>query len=207
MSIPSETKILLGIGGATVALIIGAVVLFSRPTTPVTKEQLIPKSAYTKGDVNAKTTLVEFSDFQCPACKAYQSVISEILKTNGAQIYFVYRNFPLPQHTFGESAAEAAEAAGKQGRFWEMHDLLFARQEDMSDTLWVELAKELKLDEGLFATDMKSQTVKDKIANDKADGASLGINSTPTFFLNGIKIPPMSLEEFKQKVIDTAGNP
>ena len=205
MTIPSETKILLGIGALTISLIIGAVVLFSRPATPVTKEQLIPKSAYTKGDINAKTMLVEFSDFQCPACKAYQSVVDDILKTNGAQIYFVYRNFPLPQHTFGGAAAEAAEAAGKQGKYWEMHDLLFARQEDMSDTLWMELAKELKLDEVQFTTDMKSQAVKDKIANDKADGVALGINSTPTFFLNGIKMPPMSLEEFKQKVIDTAG--
>lgn len=204
MSIPSETKMLLGIGGATVALIIGAVILFSRPATPVTTDQLIPKGANTKGDVKAKTTLVEFSDFQCPACKAYQPVIDDILKTNGAQIFFVYRNFPLPQHTFGEAAAEAAEAAGKQGKYWEMHDLLFTRQEEMADTLWIELAKELKLDEGQFTTDMKSQAVKDKIANDKADGAALGINSTPTFFLNGIKMPPMNLDEFKQKVIDTA---
>lgn len=207
MTIPSETRNLLGIGALTMGLLIGAVFLFSRPATPVSKDLLLPTAAYTKGNKEAKTTLVEFSDFQCPACKAYQPTVAQIVKENETSLAFTYRHFPLPQHTFGQAAAEVAEAAGKQGKFWEMHDLLFARQDDMSDTLWTDLAKELKLNEDQFAADRNSEELKAKIASDKADGTTLGVNSTPTFFLNGIKMPPMNPDEMKLKVTEAIGKP
>ncbi len=200
MTIPSETKVFLSIGAATIGLIIVVAIFFSRPAGPVTNNRLLPPGAHTRGNATAAATLVEFSDFQCPACKAYQPVVDELLQKYKENIYFSYRHFPLPQHTFGQSAARAAEAAGKQGKFWDMYALLFAKQEDFSDTLWLQLAKELNLNEEQFQKDYASQAVVDKVNLDKADGLSLGVNSTPTFFLNGVKLPPMNFDEFKQKV-------
>lgn len=204
MTIPTETKVFLGIGAATMGVIVVVALLFSRPAGPVSNNRLLPPGAYTQGNATAAAILVEFSDFQCPACKAYQPVVDELLQKYKDNLYFSYRHFPLPQHTFGEAAARAAEAAGKQGKFWDMLALLFAKQEDFSDTLWVQLAKELQLNEAQFQKDFASQTIIDKINLDKADGLSSGVNSTPTFFLNGVKLLPMNVGEFKQKVTDAA---
>lgn len=207
MTIPSETKVFLSIGAATLGVILVVALLFSRPPAPVAQNRLLPPEAHTQGTATAATALVEFSDFQCPACKAYQPVVDELLNTYGEKIYFSYRHFPLPQHAFGEQAARAAEAAAKQGKFWEMHALLFAKQDDFSETLWSKLAKELKLDEGQFQKDFTSIEILDIINLDKADGLSLGVNSTPTFFLNGVKLPPMNVDELKLKVTDAINKP
>lgn len=202
MNLTSESKFFLAIIVVTLVVVVAAIGFFSQPAKTLSTERLISQGTYTKGPATASARLVEFSDFQCPACKAYEPVVDELLKTNQDNIYFAYRHFPLPQHTFGEPAARAAEAAGKQGKFWEMYALLFARQDDFSDTIWATLAGELKLDLAQFQKDMASKDVTDKVNRDRADGVSLGINATPTFFLNGVKLAPMSLEEFKQKVYE-----
>ncbi|OGG09058.1 hypothetical protein A2154_03360, partial [Candidatus Gottesmanbacteria bacterium RBG_16_43_7] len=136
----------------------------------------------------ASATLVEFSDFQCPACAAFQPTVKEILSKYGSKIRFIYRHFPLQQHQFSYPSALAAEAAGLQGKFWEMHDLLFENQNSLSENTGGDLASKLKLDMDQFTSDLKSKEVKDRVDRDRADGIRLGIDATPTFYLNAVKL-------------------
>lgn len=179
-------------------------------------------SPYSSGDPNAnlrpewtrgtgsKVELVEYSDFQCPACRSYEGMLRQLITERGSMLKFTYRHFPLFQiHNNADITARAAEAAGKQGKFWEMHDLLFDRQTDWaeklnSESLMKEYAKELGLNEAQFASDLDSDFVKEVVAADYARGMQLGINATPTFFVNGVKIQnPRSYQEFLA-IIDTA---
>lgn len=159
---------------------------------------------WTKGARDAKVTLVEYSDFECGACAAYYPIVQALLEEFGAKVQFVYRHFPLRQiHASAEYAARASEAAGKQGKFWEMHDLLFEKQSEWSavysgTTIFEEYASVLGLDVARFANDMTSKEVGDKVERDYASGLKSGVNSTPTFFLNGKKIAtPRSYAEFE----------
>ena len=203
MKLTGESKFLLGIVVATVALIGGAIFLFSRPTTPpqaLPREELIPAGTYTKGNASATAYLVEFSDFQCPACKAFQPVVDELVSKNKDTLLFAYRHFPLDQHTFAIPAAVAAEAAGAQGKFWEMYALLFANQEKFSASIWPELAKQLSLDPDAFTTAQSDPNVADKISADRSYGISIGVTSTPTFYLNGVKLTLTSYDDLRRAV-------
>jgi len=156
-----------------------------------------------QGDPESAVVLVEYSDFQCPACSYYHPLVKEIVAEFGDRIAFVYRHFPLQQHKNAERAARAAEAAGRQGKFWEMHELIFANQEDWSDSnqaedIFLVYADDLGLDGEKFRVDMDSPAVKDKVSNDYASGIQSGVTYTPTFYLNGEKISnPRSAEEFR----------
>lgn len=202
MKLTGESKFLLGIVALTVALIGGAIFLFSRPTTPphLRRQELIPTGTYTKGDTSASAYLVEFSDFQCPACKAFQPVVDELVSKNKDTLLFVYRHFPLDQHTFAIPAAVAAEAAGAQGKFWEMYALLFANQEKFSASIWPELAKQAGLDAAKFTAAQSDPTIADKIAADRSYGISIGVSSTPTFYLNGVKLTLTSYDDLRRAV-------
>src|SRR3989338_2763343 len=198
-----ETKVFIGIGVITVAILIGAVFLFSKP-------QSVPQAADTRvvlcaqqqsvGPENSQVTLIEFSDFQCPACKAAWPTVEALTKAYPNQLRFVYRHFPLPQHKFAKDAAYAAEAAGKQGKFWEMSNLLFENQESISPELFPKLADELRLDLEQFKKDMESQEIKDKVEADLNDARTLGVNSTPTFYLNGTKVNLANFDDLKTQV-------
>lgn len=156
-----------------------------------------------KGPNNAKVTLVEYSDFECPACAQYEPLVREVINAYPNDLRFVYRHFPLIQiHPSALPAAKAAEAAGKQGKFWEMHDLLFDRQSAWvkvasSEEMFTTYAEELGLNKEQFATDMKSDEVQNKIGEDLNSGNASGVSGTPTFYLNGNKVSPGSLDEFK----------
>jgi len=145
-------------------------------------------------DFETATIIVEeFSDFQCPACGAAQPTVDKILQTYGDKIAFAYRHFPLPQHTSAVDAALAVEAAGAQGKFWEMNNLLYERQNDWSGAInaksyFIRYASELDLDVERFESDMADQRHLDNVTQDKKDGEALGVNSTPTFFLNGQRL-------------------
>lgn len=147
-----------------------------------------------QGPATAPAILVAYSDFQCPACLAYEPVLKGVKNEFGDQLTIVYRHFPLKSiHPFAESAARASEAANLQGKFWEMHDLLFDRQRSWSsasniDTTLADYANELKLDVEKFKTDYRSAAVKSRVDRDVSGGIAIGINSTPTFYLNGNKI-------------------
>lgn len=203
MNITSETKIFLGIILATVVIIIGALFFFSKPTPSITREEMIPPGITATGSADAKVYLVEFSDFQCPACGAFKPYVDEIRMSHKDKLLFAYRHFPLSQHQFALPAAYAAEAAGEQGKFWEMYDFLFSNQEKLSDEKIAEGAKLLGLDLKKYGEDTKSEKIKNKIEKDLSDGQKFGVNATPTFFLNGQKLELASFGDLK-KAVDEA---
>jgi len=193
-----EAKVLLGIGIATIVLLIGGVFYLSGTNPAVTSEGTIDKKVLiagknTKGKKSAKVTVVEFSDFQCPACGAFHPDMKKILSDYNGKIYFIYRHFPLPIHKNAMKAGEAAEAAGAQGKFWQMHDRLFETQTAWSEiadptSLFVGYAKSLGIDEEKFKKALDEGTYLSLIQKDLQDGNKAGVNATPTIFVNGKKV-------------------
>jgi len=200
MKLTGETKFFIGIMGTTVLIIIGALMLLSRPAKPLAREQLIPDMTPVRGNKDAKVWLVEFSDFQCPACKAFAGVVDALATAHPDTLYVAYRHFPLLQHPISKKAAIAAEAAGVQGKFWEMNKLLFTNQNSLSESKIIDLAKQLNLDMTAFASSSADKKTEDKINADIAYGNTIGINATPTFFLNGVKLEVRTPNDLKQKV-------
>lgn len=165
---------------------------------------------WVKGGLLARLTLIEYSDFQCPACKAYYPIMKQIEKDYADRVRIVYRHYPLRSiHENADAAARAAEAAGKQKKFWEMHDLLFERQEEWSKNKdpkgsFLIYAASLELDRAQFQKDLESKEVTEKVNGDAAQAQAAKLQGTPSFFLNGKKIDnPRGYGEFK-KVIDDA---
>lgn len=163
----------------------------------------ISASDHVKGNRDARVVLIEYSDFQCPACGAYYPVTKQLVEEFGADMAFVYRHFPLRQvHEHADLAARAAEAAGKQDTFWDMHDVIFERQEEWSnernaEELFLRYADELGLNVEQLRNDMDSKEVRGKVTADARSGARAGVNATPTFFLNGEKLQhPRTVEAF-----------
>lgn len=203
MKLTGESKVLLGILAATVAIIGGAAFFFSKPAPPpkpVGREELVPADSFSIGNASASAYLVEFSDFQCPGCRAFAPVVDELVKTYPDKLLFVYRHYPLSQHAFAKPAAMAAEAAGQQGKFWEMSKLLFENQERLSTNPWGILADELKLDRTKFDANLSSQTLKTKIDRDEEAAIRLGLPGTPSFFLNGVRLTVTSPADLKKAV-------
>ena len=160
-----------------------------------------------RGSLDAKIMLLEYSDFQCPACKAYEPLVKKVLEEYSDEVFLVYRHFPLRQtHENAQLSAQAAEAAGKQQKFWEMHDLLFIKQEEWAEEkdFSVKLksyAEVLELNVDQFEKDLESDEGKRKIDEDYASGLKFNVNATPTFFLNGKKLENMrSFNDFKREI-------
>lgn len=147
----------------------------------------------TLGNVNSSVVLVEYGDYQCPGCASANPRVKSVVEKYGDQIVFVYRHLPLTSiHPHARAAAAAAEAAGKQGKYWEMHDLLFTNQNSwsgVSSTERVDIfrsyAQQLELELGQFDVDLASDTINSKISFDNALAREVGAASTPSFFLNG----------------------
>ena len=146
---------------------------------------------WTKGPADASKMLLVFSDFQCPACSASEPWVNQAMTEFKDTVQFVFRDFPLRSiHPNAQIAAQAAEAAGLQNKFWEMHDLLFEKQAEWSDsadpkTFFVRYAETLSLDKTQFESDLTSDPVIQRIEDDYQSGLKAGIPGTPTFFLNG----------------------
>lgn len=161
------------------------------------------------GAGNKGVVLVEYGDFQCPACKSYYPLVKQVKEAYGDDITFQFRHFPLSQiHPHAVAAARAAEAAGKQGKFFEMHDLMYENQDSWTQLpdvspIFQGFAQQLGLNIDQYKTDLASSEVAATINADTKAGQAAGANSTPTFVLNGKKLDknPSSLEEFK-KLID-----
>src|SRR6267154_3627743 len=142
-----------------------------------------------QGNVNAAITLVEYGDFECPYCRRAHPLVKRLLKEKSKELHFVFRNFPLREiHPHAYASSIAAEAAGKQGKFWEMHDLIFENQYKLNSNFLLSLAERLDLDLAQFAKDSKNDEVKNKIETDFEGGIRSGVNGTPTFFLNGYRV-------------------
>jgi len=201
--------------GTAVVLILAIIGMYWLVTSPSPSQQIaikvapVSKRDITNGNASAKITLIEYSDFQCPACAAYHPIVNQLLKTYGKNLYFIYRMFPLTNvHPNSHIAAQAAYAALKQGKFFDMADVLFNKQQEWADlqdttTAFADYATMLKLDVSKFKTDTNSNEAKKYVNDSENQAQSEGINATPTFILNGNKINnPQSLDEFK-KLIDT----
>jgi len=142
----------------------------------------------TQGNEQAAIKLVEYGDYQCPHCGTAYPIIKEIQSTFGDQILFVFRNFPLQEsHRYANIAAQAAEAAGKQGKFWEMHDAIFENQQQLNEEFIEHLAEKLGLDMEEFEEDLDSEEISTKVEDDFESGVRSGVNGTPSFFINGEK--------------------
>jgi len=191
-----ETSKMLWIGLIVLILVGGGIWAYSAAQAPTANQTADPKLLTNSGSHSSETgtrvypvTIVEFGDYECPACAYAEPIIEKIL-TDDPQVKLIFRNFPLQQHPYALLAAEAAEAAGAQGKFWEMHNTIYANQD-----LWVkmqnpmdaftEIAKRLNLDMDKFTSDVNNNKYADLISKDRQDGVALGVNSTPTFYING----------------------
>jgi protein-disulfide isomerase len=158
-----------------------------------------------QGKENNSITLVEYGDFQCPYCGEAYPIVKEIQKIKGDILRFVFRNFPLSEiHSYALHAAYAAEAAGKQHKFWEMHDILFENQENLKDSDLRLYSENLSLDMDQFIKDMNSDEVAKKVETDIMGGIKSGVNGTPTFFINGIRFDGPSELDSLLEAIDLA---
>jgi len=151
-----------------------------------TLTQPVSAQDHAEGPADAPLTLVEYGDYQCPYCGAAYPVVKRLQKTLGKKLRFVFRNFPLTQaHPYALTAAQAAEAAALQGKFWEMHDLLFEEQALLKPEIIHSWGKRIGLDLKQFEDDIKESVVEKRIKEDRQSGIRSGVNGTPTFFING----------------------
>lgn len=155
------------------------------------------------GNANAKVTIIEFSDFECPYCKKGADTLEEVKKKyNQNDIRVVFKNYPLPFHKNAEPAARAALAANVQGKFWEMYKELFNNQKSLSEEFFIDTAKKIGLDVAKFRADYSSEKIISQVKKDEEEGKKFGVSGTPAFFVNGQLLEgAQPIEEFV-KVID-----
>lgn len=194
-------------------IIWGLVVAMNKPTNndgqSLGRPAPVGAEDHVFGPADAPVTIIEYSDFQCPACQMYHFVIEKLLASSTYPIRFVYRNFPLSQHKNAVPAVLATEAADLQGKYWEMHKEVFDNHTDWTELadpapIFLGYATKIGLNLEKYKTDIASSTLKDNVAKEAKDGVALGVNSTPTFFVNDKVITnPPSYAEFKT-IIDEA---
>ena len=152
-------------------------------TVPVAEDR-----DHIQGPADAAVTLVEYGDFECPYCGGAYPIIKEVQARMGDRLRFVFRNFPIStSHPHAEQAAEAAEAAAGQGRFWQMHDLLFENQRRLRDQDLRAYAEQAGLDLRQFDTELAEHVHAARVREDFMSGVRSGVNGTPTFFINGVR--------------------
>jgi protein-disulfide isomerase len=143
---------------------------------------------HVQGPDDAPVILLEYGDYECPHCAEAYLIVKAIQRQMGDQLRFAFRNFPLTQiHPHAQHAAEAAEAAGAQGRFWEMHDILFEHQDALDDPHLLVYAAALKLNAQKFGQALLEHTYAERVREDFSAGVHSGVNGTPTFFINGVR--------------------
>ena len=148
----------------------------------------VTEADHSQGDPRAPVTLVEYGDYECPACGQAYPIVKAVQKHFGKGLRFVFRNFPLTQiHPEAESAAETAEFAGAHGRFWEMHDGLYENQDSLGLPLYLALAQALRLPEKALSEALANRTFRPKVRSDFMGGLKSGVNGTPTFYINGAR--------------------
>lgn len=195
--------------GVIVVLFFGLLIFNKKDSSSPTSA--VAATNHTRG--TGKVVLVEYGDFECPGCGAFYPVIQQVKEKYGDKITFQFRNFPLTQiHQNAMAAHRAAEAASKQGKFWEMHDLLYENQKswvtqagvtsEQATRIFESYAQQLGLNMDQFKADFPSSGVNDVIQADIKAGQDLNVNSTPTFFLNGQKLSDAenSLEYFSKQI-------
>jgi len=210
-----EAKILTGIGIATLLIVVGAAFFVGGKTSPektknVSSDKvklLVRDTSHTEGTKGAKVTIVEFGDFQCPACGSAYPTVAKIIEDYKGKVTFVFRQYPLPVHQNAKVAALAAEAAGGQDKFFEMYGQLYENQKAWSeskkpvDEYFVKYAKEIGLDVNQFKKDVEQKKYEKNIQQDMNDAGAIGVSATPTFYINGEEIVGgLPYDEFKKKI-------
>jgi protein-disulfide isomerase len=148
----------------------------------------VNKTDHLQGNLDAPIELVEYGDYQCPHCGRAYPIIKSIQRKLGNKLKFVFRNFPLAEiHPDATKAAVAAEIAASQGKFWEMHDIIFEHQEALDDESLIKYAAEIELDLQKLNSDLQKPEFVEKVENDFESGIRSGVNGTPSFFINGVK--------------------
>lgn len=193
----------------------GLVVAMNKPVTP-SKTLSTPADVTSIDNIigpeNAKVTLIEYSDFQCPACAMYFPVVEKLFAESSTSMRLVYRHFPLPQHANAMIASQASEAAALQGKFWPMYRLIFDNQTEWENStkareIFTQYAERIGLNMTSFKKDIDSDIVKNKIQASRDEGIKIGINGTPTFFVNGKAISnPQGYEQFKTIIEEAIKN-
>ncbi len=197
---------------AIFALIIwGLIVAMNKPVSTgisLGEPSPVTEADHVRGPADAAVTIIEYSDFQCPACALYYPIVEKVLNESTTTVRFVYRHFPLYPlpHKNAFLASQASEAAGIQGKFWEMYQLLFENQKSWEnlpnpESAFEGYAERIGLNSEAFKKDMVSDAVKNRVQTDRDEAISLGVNSTPTFFINGrAVINPQGYEAFIQLI-------
>lgn len=193
----------------TFALVIAVSVIFSKKASqPLDQSRLTGEARNATGSAQPKATIVEFSDFQCPTCKVAAPLVKQLVTKYQDQIKFVYRNFPLPQHQYGQLAALAAETAGSVGKYWEFHDILFEKQEEWSVLKENEVvdrfaayAESVKIPADLMRQSLKEKTFEKIVLQDAADGNALGVSSTPSFYIDGKRVQLNDLQQTVENLL------
>jgi protein-disulfide isomerase len=141
-----------------------------------------------QGSAGASVTLVEYGDYECPYCGAAYPIVKEVQRRMGAKLRFVFRNFPLGNmHPHAPLAAEAAEAAGAQGKFWEMHDTLYEHQDALTKNDLLGYARRIRIDSPRFVAALANHEFAERVREDFTSGIRSGVNGTPTFYINGVR--------------------
>jgi protein-disulfide isomerase len=178
----------------------------NQPLSPEQQARIGAKGAPGFGPEDAKVTIVEFSDFQCPYCARASEVVHKIRERYADKVRFVFRQFPLPMHPDAHLASEASLAAHRQGKFWEFHDLLFANQQALSRSSLEDYARQAKLNLVDLQKALDSQTEKAAVDADVSLGEGVQVNGTPTLFINGKRVAnPTEFEPVAQLIDEALG--
>ena len=196
--------------GTVLLVFVVAFVFSKKASAPVDTVKLAADSRLATGSAQPKVTIVEFSDFQCPACKAAEPLVKQLVVKNKDAVKFVYRHFPLTQHQNSMAAALAAETAASVSipKFWEMHDLLFEKQEEWSPQKADEViktfgtyAERLGIPADLMEKSIQGKVFRSKVDIDVAAASTFGVSSTPTFYVNGQKVQMTDLQSAVEKLL------
>ena len=203
-----QREIFYRLGGLEKTIQVAASQPAAAPTI-IENDRVYPDKVYTipvgnaavKGAKNARVTVVEFSDFQCPPCGESRELLGKVLEAYPKDVKLVYKVFPLSSiHQNALGAAKAAIAAGKQGKFWEMHDILYQNQTELAPDKLTEYAKKIGLDVPRWQRDMGSPEVQKEVSSEVGDGRAADVDATPTFFVNGKRLKQRSMDDFKQAI-------
>ncbi|MAF80680.1 disulfide bond formation protein DsbA [bacterium] len=211
MEITTETKTLIGVLAVTILIIVAGGFFAGRGNAPagsvdevVDSERLVRAHSPFAGPADAAVTVVEFADFQCPACGSLHPVL-ELVKEANPDVRFVFRQFPLTQiHEFAQGAAEASLAANAQGKFWEYHDLLFENQSQLTRDDLITHAGTVGLDVSRFTSELDEAVYRSEVGDDRTDGNILGVRGTPTLYINGVQYQDQYSVHGLQAAIDSA---
>jgi len=191
-------KAIAAISGVIIVILAGVVLLlFMKP--PSYTIQL--GRSNTRG--NGSVEIIEFSDFQCPACGAAYPQVEEFLKNNSYKVTYIYKHFPLTSiHKYAQKAAEASECAADQGKFWEYYNKLFQNQQRLAKSDLVNYAEQIGLDTKNFTACLESGVMSGRVSDDFNEGNRKGVRATPTFFINGRKVEGvLSVQQLEQEIM------